>query len=82
MAAKLSALYRITAETEKERGTDLLLEAADYCEVLTKEMVILASHIESHGTVLNAVDMENHQFVVILIENEQKMVVAEYLVQV
>ena len=40
---RLSSLYRQTAETEKERATDLL-EAADYCEQLARELVILASH--------------------------------------
>ena len=37
---------------------------------------------ETPGTVLNAVDGENHQFIDILIENEQKMVISEYVVQV
>ena len=34
-AAKLSAVYRDMAETEKERANDLL-EAADFCEVSFK----------------------------------------------
>ena len=38
IAAKLSALYRDMAETEKERADDLL-EAADYCENLAKDIV-------------------------------------------
>ena len=80
IAAKLSANYRAMAETEKERASDLL-EAADYCENIAKEMVILASHIESPGTVLNSVDEENRQFIDILIENEQKLVISEYVVQ-
>ena len=31
---------------------------------------------------MNAVDGENHQFIDILIENEQKNVISEYVVQV
>ena len=37
--AKLSAIYRQLAETEKERSLDLL-EAADFCEEMTRQMVI------------------------------------------
>ena len=37
---------------------------------------------ETPGIVLNAVDKENHQFIDILIENEQKIVISEYVVQV
>ena len=36
-AAKLSAVYRDMAETEKERANDLL-EAADFCEVRFKNV--------------------------------------------
>ena len=35
IAAKLSAIYRDIAETEKERAADLE-EAADFCEELTR----------------------------------------------
>ena len=79
-AAKLSASYRDMAETEKERATDLL-EAADFCEDMAKQLVITASHIESPGAILNAVDHENQQFLDILIAKEQKMVISEYVVQ-
>ena len=79
-AAKLSAIYRDMAGTEKERATDLL-ESADFCEDLAREMVVLSSHIESPGQILNAVDNDNNQFIDILIETEQKMVISEYVVQ-
>ena len=67
-AAKLSASYRTMAETEQERATDLL-EAADFCEEMARQLVITASHIESPGAILNAVDHTNTQFIDILIEN-------------
>ena len=79
-AAKLSAIYREMSQTEKERSHDLL-EAADACEELAREMVVLSSHIESPGQILNAVDDDNNQFIDILIETEQKMVISEYVVQ-
>jgi hypothetical protein len=79
-AAKLSAIYREIAETEKERATDLL-EAADFCEELTKQLVITSSHIDSPSAILNATDKTETQFIDILIDTEQKMVIAEYVVQ-
>ena len=79
-SAKLSAIYREIAETEKERATDLE-EAADFCEELTRQLVITASHIDSPASILNAVDNNETQFIDVLIENEQKMVIAEYVVQ-
>ena len=79
-AAKLSASYREMAETEKERATDLL-EAADFCEEMARHLVITASHLESPGAILNAVDNTNTQFIDILIAKEQKMVISEYVVQ-
>ena len=45
------------AETEKERSADLL-EAADICEEIAREMVVISAHIESPGRILNAVDQE------------------------
>ena len=80
IAAKLSAIYRDIAETEKERAADLE-EAADFCEELTRQLVITASHIDSPGAILNATDNEDTQFIDVLINNEQKMVIAEYVVQ-
>ena len=48
MAAKLSAIYREMADTDKERAADLEA-AADKCEELARTMVVLGSHIESPG---------------------------------
>ena len=78
--AKLSAIYRQLAETEKERSLDLL-EAADFCEELTRQMVITCSHIDSPSALLNATDASDTQFIDVLIENNQKKVIAEYVVQ-
>ena len=58
------------------------MEAGDYCEEVAREIIILAAHKTSPGSVLNAMDSNNHQFIDTLIENEQKMVIGEYVVQV
>ena len=50
------------ADTEKERATDLL-EAADFCEEMARQLVITASHLETPGAILNAVDNANTQFI-------------------
>ena len=68
------------AETEKERAKDLE-EAADFCEEITRQMVITSSHIDSPAAILNATDNNDTQFIDVLIDNEQKMVIAEYVVQ-
>ena len=78
--AKLSAIYRELAETEKERAIDLL-EAGDFCEEITRQMVITSSHIDSPTAILNATDNSDTQFIDILINNNQKKVVSEYVVQ-
>ena len=44
-------------------------------------MVVLASHIENPGAILNAVDPDGKQYIDILIENEQKLVISEFVVQ-
>ena len=79
-AAKLSAIYRDMAETEKERATDLL-EAADFCEEIARQMVITSCHVESPAAILNAVDEDNTPYIDVLINNEQKLVISEYVVQ-
>ena len=61
-----STLLREMADTEKERATDLL-EAADFCEEMARQLVITASHLETPGAILNAVDNANTQFIDILI---------------
>ena len=79
-AAKLSAVYRDMAVTEKERAKDLL-EAADFCEELARQLVITSCHVESPVAILNAVDNENTPFIDVLIQCDQKMVIAEFVVQ-
>jgi hypothetical protein len=51
------------------------------CEELARTMVVLGSHIESPGQILNAVDEDNRQYIDTLIECEQKLVISEYVVQ-
>ena len=58
-----------------------LEEAADFCEELTRQIVITTSHIDSPAAILNATDNHDTQFIDVLINNEQKMVIAEYVVQ-
>ena len=79
-AAKLSAVYREMAVTEKERAKDLL-EAADFCEELARQLVITSCHVESPMAILNAVDIQNTPFIDVLIQCDQKMVIAEFVVQ-
>ena len=79
-AAKLSAVYRDMAVTEKERAKDLL-EAADFCEELARQLVITSCHVENPVAILNAVDSENTPFIDVLIQCDQKMVIAEFVVQ-
>ena len=68
------------ALTEKERAKDLL-EAADFCEELAKELVITSCHVENPVAILNAVDDSNTAFIDVLIQCDQKMVIAEFVVQ-
>ena len=68
------------ALTEKERAKDLL-EAADFCEELARELVITSCHVENPVAILNAVDDSNTAFIDVLIQCDQKMVIAEFVVQ-
>ena len=68
------------ALTEKERAKDLL-EAADFCEELARELVITSCHVENPVAILNAVDESNTAFIDVLIQCDQKMVIAEFVVQ-
>ena len=79
-AAKLSAVYREMAVTEKERAKDLL-EAADFCEELARQLVITSCHVETPNAILNATDSSNTPFIDVLIQCDQKMVIAEFVVQ-
>ena len=79
-SAKLSAVYRDMAVTEKERAGDLL-EAADFCEELARQLLITSCHVENPVAILNAVDSENTPYIDVLIQCDQKMVVAEFVVQ-
>ena len=43
--------------------------------------MITCSHIDSPSALLNATDASDTQFIDVLIENNQKKVIAEYVVQ-
>ena len=79
-AAKLSKALRLQSTKEKERMHDLNL-AANYCESMATDLTAIAAHLSSAQQVLKSVDCTGAQFLDVLIENEQKEVVAHPPVQ-
>ena len=79
-AARLSFIYREMALKEKDRAADLN-QAGDFCEDLSKDLVAIAANMESPATILNALDPKSQIFIDTLIENEQKNVISQYVVQ-
>ena len=79
-AASLSALYREAALREKDRSADLL-EVGDLCEEYAKDLIAIAAHIETPGTILNSLDTKNVNFIDTLIRHEQKIAISQYVVQ-
>lgn len=79
-AAKMSCSLRLLSVKEKERMKDLMA-AADFCEVLATELTAIAASASSAQQLLKAVDCQGVQFLDVLIENEQKEVVAHPSVQ-
>lgn len=65
---------------EKERSKDLL-EAGKQCEAMATELLALAAGADSAGRILTALDRRNIEFLDVLIENEQKEVIAHTVVQ-
>lgn len=65
---------------EKERAKDLIA-AAKQCETMAAELLALAAGADSAGRILTATDRRNVEFLDVLIENEQKEVIAHTVVQ-
>ncbi|XP_045495167.1 serine/threonine-protein phosphatase 6 regulatory ankyrin repeat subunit B [Colias croceus] len=79
-AAKLSNLYVNLSTKEKERAKDLIA-AGKQCEAMATELLALAAGADSAGHILTATDNRNIEFLDVLIENEQKEVIAHTVVQ-
>ncbi|XP_076441047.1 short transient receptor potential channel 5-like, partial [Babylonia areolata] len=79
-AAKLSKTLRLLSYKEKERMKDLMA-AADHCEAMATDLTAIAASLSSAQQILKAVDCQGAQFLDVLIENEQKEVVAHPSVQ-
>lgn len=65
---------------EKERAKDLVT-AGKQCETMATELLALAAGADSAGRILTATDRKNTEFLDVLIENEQKEVIAHTVVQ-
>jgi hypothetical protein len=79
-AAKLSSILNNLSQKEKERAKDLIA-AGKQCEAMATELLALAAGADSAGKILNATDRRNVEFLDVLIENEQKEVIAHTVVQ-
>ncbi|XP_055683322.1 serine/threonine-protein phosphatase 6 regulatory ankyrin repeat subunit A isoform X2 [Lutzomyia longipalpis] len=79
-AAKLSNIYINLSTKEKERAKDLIA-AGKQCEAMATELLALAAGADSAGKILTAIDRRNVEFLDVLIENEQKEVIAHTVVQ-
>ncbi|XP_033225980.1 serine/threonine-protein phosphatase 6 regulatory ankyrin repeat subunit C [Belonocnema kinseyi] len=79
-AAKLSNIYMKLSEKEKERAKDLIA-AGKQCETMATELLALAAGADSAGRILTSMDRRNVEFLDVLIENEQKEVIAHTVVQ-
>ncbi|BES94180.1 Ion channel nompc [Nesidiocoris tenuis] len=80
IAAKLSNVYVNLSNKEKERAKDLIA-AGKMCEGMATDLLALAAGADSAGRILTATDRRNVEFLDVLIENEQKEVIAHTVVQ-
>ncbi|XP_060528049.1 serine/threonine-protein phosphatase 6 regulatory ankyrin repeat subunit A isoform X3 [Cylas formicarius] len=79
-AAKLSNILIVLSNKEKERAKDLIA-AGKFCEAMATELLALAAGADSAGKILTATDRRSVEFLDVLIENEQKEVIAHTVVQ-
>ncbi|XP_045473083.1 serine/threonine-protein phosphatase 6 regulatory ankyrin repeat subunit A [Harmonia axyridis] len=79
-AAKLSNILIVLSNKEKERAKDLIA-AGKFCEYMATELLALAAGADSAGKILTSTDRRNIEFLDVLIENEQKEVIAHTVVQ-
>ena len=79
-AVKMSRAFRNLSTKEKERAKDLLA-AGDFCEMMATELNAIAAGINGPAMLLKSVDARGMPLLDILIECEQKEVVADAVVQ-
>ncbi|XP_071807493.1 uncharacterized protein [Asterias amurensis] len=79
-AAKLSKNFRVQSTREKERARDLT-EAGTFCECMAVDLLSVSASTSSAGHLLRSVDSRGIAFLDILIECEEKEVVAHPSVQ-
>ncbi|XP_070555789.1 serine/threonine-protein phosphatase 6 regulatory ankyrin repeat subunit B-like isoform X2 [Ptychodera flava] len=79
-AVKLSKNFRLQSTKEKERAKDLL-EAGNFCEAMAVDLLAIAASSNSAGHILRSIDHRGTQFLDVLIECEEKEVVANPSVQ-
>ena len=79
-AVKLAKNFRYQSSKEKERSKDLV-EVSVFCETMAVDLISITSSSTSPGTLLRAVDNRNVPFLDVLMECEQKDVVAHPSVQ-
>ena len=79
-AAKLSKNFRLLAIKEKERARDLIA-AGTYSENMATELLAIAASHNSAEQILKSVDAKGTPLLDVLIEHEQKEVVAHPAVQ-
>ncbi|XP_059153195.1 ankyrin-2-like [Physella acuta] len=79
-AAKLARNFQLQAIKEKERSRDLV-SASTYCEAMAVELTAIASNVSSARKLLKALDNHGTPFLDVLIDMEQKEVVAHPAVQ-
>ncbi|XP_067125162.1 serine/threonine-protein phosphatase 6 regulatory ankyrin repeat subunit B-like [Centruroides vittatus] len=79
-AVKMARSYQLLALKEKDRARDLENTAA-YCETMAADLLSIAAMSYNTGTLLRSVDTHNTPFLDVLIELQQKEVVAHPAVQ-
>ncbi|XP_011692189.1 PREDICTED: serine/threonine-protein phosphatase 6 regulatory ankyrin repeat subunit B [Wasmannia auropunctata] len=80
IAAKLSNIYMKLSGKETVRAKDLIT-AGKQCEAMGIELLTLAAGINSADKILTSMDQRNVEFLDVLIENEQKDIIAHTVVQ-
>jgi len=58
-----------------------LIAASKHCEAMAAELLALSAAAESAGKILESIDRKGAEFLDVLIENEQKEVIAHTVVQ-
>ncbi|CAK8690765.1 unnamed protein product [Clavelina lepadiformis] len=79
-AAKLSRAFCLSSNREKEQATPLL-DCANYCETLAVDLLEICSASNGADDILKANDNKSNPFLDVLIECEQKNVIAHPAVQ-